>query len=196
MAICETRSLLHWNYFLALEADVERLARFVEFTMSNFDTHSIEMAHLFLAASSEVDVVVKQLCSRINPESNAGDIKEYRAVLREGLPEMEGSSVHVPRYGLELQPWDNWRHDQTPDWWRAYNKVKHQRGEYFPLANLRNVLNSMAGLFVANLFYHRATINGQTIEPPPTLFMPSTKLAKVCAVMGSGIALVFNQDGR
>jgi hypothetical protein len=196
MAICETGSLLHWNYFLALESDVERLARFVEFTMSNFETHSIEMAHLFLAASSEVDVVVKQLCSLINPESNAGDIAAYRSVLLEGLPEMSGTDVLVPRYGLSLQPWDHWLHDKTPDWWHAYNKVKHQRGENFRLANLKNVLNSMAGLFVVNLFYHRATINDQILKPPPTLFMPSKKLATVCAVMGSGIALVFNQDGR
>lgn len=52
MAIQETQSILHWNYFLALELDVERLARFVEFTGSNFATYSIEMAHLFIAAAS------------------------------------------------------------------------------------------------------------------------------------------------
>ena len=36
---------LHWNYFLALDKDVEALSRYVEFDESNFDTYSNEMAH-------------------------------------------------------------------------------------------------------------------------------------------------------
>jgi hypothetical protein len=196
MAIQETKSLLHWNYFLALESDVERLARFVEFTGSNFATYSIEMAHLFLAAASEVDVISKQLCSLAEPASTATNIEQYRAVLRRKFPEMEASVVTVPRYGLELRPWDNWRQDETPDWWRAHNKVKHQRGEHFALANLQNVLNAMAGLFVLVLYYHRDTIEGRRIEPPPTLFSPPSDVAKVCGTFGGGIALFFNQEDR
>lgn len=81
MAILGTTSLLHWNYFLALESDVERLARFVEFTSNNFGTYSIEMAHLFLAAASEVDVVAKQLCSIMDAATNVANIEQYRRVL-------------------------------------------------------------------------------------------------------------------
>jgi hypothetical protein len=196
MAIQETKSLLHWNYFLALESDVERLARFVEFTGNNFGTYSIEMAHLFLAAASEVDVVGKQLCSLADAASNAGNIEQYRAVLRCKFPEIEDSVVTVPRYGLELRPWDNWRCNETPDWWREHNKVKHQRGEHFALANLKNVLNAMAGLFLLVLYYHRDTIDGRRIEPPPTLFTPPTYLAKVCGTYGGSIALFFNREDR
>ncbi len=81
MTIQESKSLLHWNYFLALESDVERLARFVEFTSKNFEAYSIEMAHLFLAAASEVDVVAKQICSNMDASANADNIEQYRGVL-------------------------------------------------------------------------------------------------------------------
>ena len=59
MAITERESLSYWNYFLALEADLERLSRFVEFTSVNFQTYSLEMARLLLTGASEVDVVAK-----------------------------------------------------------------------------------------------------------------------------------------
>ena len=196
MAILGTTSLLHWNYFLALESDVERLARFVEFTSNNFGTYSIEMAHLFLAAASEVDVVAKQLCSIMDAAANVANIEQYRGVLRHCLPEMEASLVTIPRYGLELRPWSNWRDDETPDWWRDHNKVKHQRGEHFALANLENVLNAMAALFLLVLYYYRGVIDGRRIEPPPNLFTPPTDLASVCPTIGGRMALFFKEETR
>lgn len=36
---------LHWNYFLALERDLETVSRYVEFTPDNYKIHSIELAH-------------------------------------------------------------------------------------------------------------------------------------------------------
>ena len=60
----ENISLQHWNYFLALESDLGKLARFVEPTEANFRTFSLEIVRLFLAACSEIDVVAKQSIRR------------------------------------------------------------------------------------------------------------------------------------
>ena len=51
----------HWNYFLAIERDLEPLSRYVEFNPKNFDCYSIEIARLLLAAAAEVDIVCKQI---------------------------------------------------------------------------------------------------------------------------------------
>jgi hypothetical protein len=48
---------LHWNYFLALEQDLETVSRYVECTSDNHKIYSIELAHLLFAAASEVDVI-------------------------------------------------------------------------------------------------------------------------------------------
>lgn len=193
MGIQETSSLLHWNYFLALESDVERLARFVEFRSDNFGAYSIEMAHLLLAAASEVDVVAKQLCIKMDGTANAQNIERYREVLRHCHPEIESSFVTIPRYGLELRPWSNWQNDKTPDWWQDHNRVKHQRGEHFQLANVKNVLNAMAGLFLIVLYYYRGVIDGRRIEPPPNLFTPPPELAKIAPTCGGRMALFFTK---
>jgi hypothetical protein len=188
----ENKSLLHWNYLLALESDVERLARFVEFAHRNFETYSIEMAHLFLAAASEVDVVAKQLCSILAPADKATNMKKYREALRHRLPEVESLIVTIPRYGLEFQPWSDWRNNESPNWWRDHNKVKHQRRTHFHKANLRNVLDATAGLFLLLLYYYRGELEGRRIEPPPNLLTPPPDIAKVCSTVGGRMALFFN----
>ena len=62
MAIEEKESLLHWNYFLAIESDLGKVSRYIEFTQENFGVYSIELAHLLLTSASEVDVVAKGIC--------------------------------------------------------------------------------------------------------------------------------------
>jgi hypothetical protein len=73
---------LHWNYFLALENDLETLSRYVEFDVANFNVFSIELAHLLFAAASEVDVLAKRMCELANPSAPRGNMDNYRACLR------------------------------------------------------------------------------------------------------------------
>ena len=115
MTIRNTGSLIHWNYFIALEADTERLSRYVEFTANNFDTFSVEIVHLLLSASSEADVVAQQLCQKLDSATDASRIDQYRTMIKTHLPSLETSIVTIPRYGLELQPWSNWQTNETPD---------------------------------------------------------------------------------
>ncbi|WP_347272943.1 hypothetical protein [Candidatus Kuenenia sp.] len=191
MAIYESSSLIHWNYFIALESDIARLARFVEFTTKNFDTFSIEIAHLLLAASSEVDVVAKQLCRKLDSSANAEKIGQYRNVIKMHIPSMGTSIVTIPRYGLELIPWSNWQSDETPDWWVGYNKVKHERNSHFEKANLKNVLNAMSGLLLLIIYYYRETAKIERIVPAPAIFMPPKELANISHTMGGDTALFF-----
>ncbi|MGN8112688.1 hypothetical protein ACTJLB_32365 [Paraburkholderia sp. 22098] len=86
MAILRSHSYVHWNYFLALEEDLDRLSRYVDLAEGNDATYSIEIARLFLGASSEVDVVLKQLCRKHNSESAATTINAYFEAVSEACP--------------------------------------------------------------------------------------------------------------
>jgi len=147
---------IHWDYYLGLEADVMNVARYIEFDKSNFETHSIELSQLLLASSSEVDVVMKGLCRLIDPDEKAKNIYGYKKVVKKHLPNIPSQEVKSSRYELVLKPWTNWEGDKNPDWWLSYNKVKHERTEHYKKANLQNVLNSVAGLLVANIHYNHA----------------------------------------
>lgn len=183
--------LPHWNYFLALESDVVRLSRFVEFATDNYQAYSVEMAHLLLAAASEVDVLAKMLCKRLDGRSTAANVNQYHKEIVPKFPGLKNTMVMLPRHGLSLTPWQDWEHRSPPRWWTANNKVKHQRNDHFGMANLENVLNSMAGLLVFALFFYRS--DRERIEPPPSLFVPPRELASVMPTYGGPMVLCFAQ---
>jgi hypothetical protein len=150
-----TSGKLHWNYFLALERDLEVIARYVEFTPQNYEVYSIELAHLLLAAASEVDVVANLLCSHLDPTARRNNIDDYGKVLLSSLTELKSTQVFISRYGLTLTPWENWSEQNNPEWWRSYNKVKHERDTHFNRATLKNGLNAMAALLILTTQLYR-----------------------------------------
>jgi len=158
VAITSTGGKLHWNYFVALDSDLETASRYVEFTEANFGVFSIELAHLLFAAASEVDVVAKLVCEQLAPGERWENINHYKSVLLPAIPTLPATTVYVPRYGLSFMPWDNWSGATNPDWWRAYNDVKHERDRYFNQATLKNVLNSLGALLILSFHYYARSL--------------------------------------
>lgn len=166
MVIKRKNTLIHWNYFLALEEDLERLARFVDFS-GNDDTYSLEIARILLGASSEVDVVLKELCLKINPQSTASSINAYEAEISQALPNFKHFEVTIPKHELTYQPWINWANNTPPNWWIAHNKVKHYRHTHFDHATLQNCLNAIGALYIAVLhLYESEATNGDLLQLP------------------------------
>jgi hypothetical protein len=139
----------HWNYLLAIERDLDEISRYVEFDERNFGCFSIEIDRVLLASAAEVDVVCKQICRSINTRSKAERISRYRTEIVPAFPNIPNFQVLLPRFGLTLTPWDDWnKSGGVPFWWTAYNKIKHHRDSEYHRADLKNTLNSIAGLFV------------------------------------------------
>jgi|SRR4030042_2799814 hypothetical protein len=171
MVILTGPSLGHWNYLLSLEKDLEVLSRYIEFSDKNFPCYSLEIARILFSAASEVDVVAKQLCVKVNPNSSASNINQYRDETRNAYPNLPNFKVTMPRFGLELSPWTNWNDTNgVPDWWTAYNKVKHHRNTDFDKGNLGNCLNAVAGLFVIVLYFYKEKAERAELIPIPSLF--------------------------
>lgn len=147
--------LQHWNYFLTLEDDIGRLSRYLELTPANFSSYSLELARILFAAASEVDVVSKLLCKKLDADSSANNITKYREQLLASCSQIKNTQAEMPRFSLVLKPWEQWEKDEnsSPPWWKAYNNVKHNRHTSFHEANLQHALNAVAGLFVLLLFF-------------------------------------------
>lgn len=195
MGIESKRIEPHWNYLLALDADLVNVSRFVEFHKTNFDCFSIEIARLLLTASAEVDVVCKQLCKAIDPASTAENIHEYRDAIRPVYPRIPKFKVAMPGFGLILRPWDEWRKKTgVPVWWTAHNKVKHQRDAHYEKASLQNALNSVAGLFVLVLYLYKEKARLGELVPSPQLLRAdgSNVAGAVIGGQDGGIAYVLD----
>jgi hypothetical protein len=200
MAIVQNQSDHHWNYLLALESDLEQLSRYVEFTERNYDCFSIEMARILMAAGAEIDVVCKQLCQQLTIGSGstttAANIHEYRDIINSRYPKVQRFQVQLPRYGLELRPWDEWKNQNgVPFWWTGYNKTKHERHTEYHQASLKNALNAVAGLFVVTLFLYRGKAEDARLKPVPKLLKAGPEFLGGMESDGYDFAHVYRLGG-
>jgi len=170
MSITRQETLIHWNYFLSIEEDLQRLSRFVDFSEKNDSTFSLEIARILMASTAEVDVVLKKLCSAINPNSDAKSINQYYNPITNLTSDFKDFRVIIPTEKMELKPWSAWDANHPPLWWTANNKVKHERHEHFQEASLKNCLNAVSGLYVAVLHLYSDQANKGELLTLPKLF--------------------------
>ncbi len=141
-----------WDYMLSIERDFIRTLDYVELNERHQEVYSNEYAKLLLLAGSEAETVLAKTATESAGRGIAG-IKECQAVLLSEYPNFPAADVHIPKYSMTLWPFAAWAKKRTaPDWWIAYNQVKHDRLENFAVANQLNALNAVAGLLVANCF--------------------------------------------
>ncbi len=95
--------------------------------------------------------------------------------------------MRLPRYGLDILPWDNWQNNKTPNWWRDYNLVKHNRDEHYNLANLKNTIASLAGLFLAVLYFYKNEAEKGKLIPDPKLLMIQEDFVELHRVLDRGL---------
>lgn len=183
MGIHRTNTLLHWNYFLALEEDLLTISRYIELSTvfdkdevkhNNDLTFSEEIAKLLLNVGSEVDVVLKEICKKYNPSTRASNINHYKTEVLRYIPTFTKIKVTIPRLGItDLNPWERWDNNSNnlnPIWWKSYNDVKHNRSLYFQEANIKNCLNAIAALYICVLFLYKNEANNGDLLQLPKLF--------------------------
>ena len=158
----------YWHYFASLCDDVEKTTRFVEPTLDNFKTYSIEYARLYLAIGSEVDVVAKSLCEKIRPASKSENINTYRSVILSAFPGLPDLQVVVPRHEISFAPWLDWQIGKNPPWWRSHNAVKHTRHKSFKEANLENTLHALGGLLIIVGYLYAEDLVSCLLSPCPS----------------------------
>ena len=165
-------TMIHWNYMLALENDINNVAKYIEFNEDNYNCYSIELAHLLLSTASEVDVVAKALIVKIDRSCSVeSNINFYRKVIKPAIPNLSKLKILIPRYSLGFEPWSSWDNDVNPLWWKAYNDVKHERNNSFHQATLENTLNTFSGLLSLLLYYYKDQVEKGDMVPL-TLFKP------------------------
>lgn len=161
----ETFKKLFWKNYISIEEEFIQTEKFVAFDTCNFTTYSSAFLKLLLEIGSEIDILAKTFCSVGWNRTDVSNIYGYRDCILENAPEFE--RVYVVSDSFKEIPWQNWN-SQNPDWWIAYNKVKHERfkvgtieditQEYYKFANQGNVLKALMGLYQLEIYVLRALI--------------------------------------
>lgn len=157
---------LHWSYYLVLEKDFLDTERYISFDLgdnytyggqmvtdvANSSAFSNEFIKQYQTICSEVDVILKSICRELG-NSNANSMPEYTEEVLKNWSSIPDQKVRMN--AIELQPFQNWKSTpsyNSPDWWTPYNGVKHERLANFRNANLKNVANALAGLYILELY--------------------------------------------
>lgn len=152
----------HWSYYMVLERDFLDTERYVSFDLGDNNTYdgkeikdfansevfSTEFVKQYQAICSEIDVILKTICKEFGCEK-AESMPEYTEKVLNKWQDI--AEQRVKMNSIELRPFQNWRKApdyHAPDWWPLYNDVKHDRVSSYRKANLKNVVNALAGLYI------------------------------------------------
>lgn len=151
-------------YYHVLEADFVETEKYLTVNPDNYTAYSNEFINQIQAICGEVDVTLKYLCKLINPKFNGRTLPHYKECIMGSNPFFARASVGFVRVqDMMLTPWSAWgkvtEEDDavlSPEWWKMYNKIKHDRTAihpetkkpYYKYANQGNTLNALAALYI------------------------------------------------
>lgn len=167
----------YFNYYLELERDFFSTEPYVTIERENFDTYSVQFNRMYQSICSEIDCLLKELCKQLECESKARNISAYCKVIQKHFKYFNSETIYFYKSRIELKPWKNWSDINAPTWWTMYNNVKHHRMEndkatkrqYYKFANLGNVLNALAALYIIEEYYAYSYDYAKEIEITKTM---------------------------
>jgi len=164
--------LKYWRYFLSIEDDFIKTLRYVDLNNDNYKTFSIEYTRLLVSTCAEIEIMLKLLCNTTGTNCDKYNISKLKKKLYEHeFCLIHQAEVNLSNYEIDwIIPFASWERDDSkgksiaPEWWKAYNNIKHNRDEKYKEANLENLIYAIAGLFIVNMYYYNKVKN---IEPMP-----------------------------
>jgi hypothetical protein len=144
-------SLTAVDGLLAVESMLQDALRYVPYCDEHRSVWSYRIARIILEAASQVDSAWKataklQAPTTIKRKLNINDHRDRFGALvaRQGVVFFSAGSIST------LTPFKDWQPPdaEPPEWWRAYNKLKHDRFTFQNEGTLDHALNSVAALLL------------------------------------------------
>ena len=177
--------------YLSIEEELERAYRYVSPSADNGKTFSLKFAEIVRAAANAYEIISRTSYARLYNDVDDINILNYLAL--DVLLGMANKKIrHLMAAGpLSLYPemeqpfvklaiWDKSslvQSNHVPDWWKAYNAVKHTDEGLKKHATLANATSAVAALFlVTETVFGFRILQGGLLQFGPTMF-PGTMSA-------------------
>lgn len=171
---------LYWKNYILLEKEFTETLDYITLDTENYNVYSSRYIKILLQIGSEIDINAKLLCKQYNAQSNAENIEDYKNVIMGNEVDFCNTEVNILHHCnvSQFMPWESWKQGINPNWWKAYNKVKHERfqigniagiiKEYYKFANLEYTLFALGGLYQLLIYRYSKLIDGtgNWIETP------------------------------
>lgn len=149
--------------YVNIEKELRNIFNFVEPDESNLKTFSFELYSLLLRACTEVELNCKLImeANGATPQGKFFTMADYikleqSSKLSKYVVSFKNWRKRNPHTGeieyvsKDFSPFANFAPtvSTSPDWYVAYNEVKHNREKCLEQANLENCMNAVAGILV------------------------------------------------
>lgn len=144
----------YWSYYLILEDKFRNTLNYVELDERNSTSFSNEYALLLQSIGAELDNFFKVYCDFSAQDRKT--INDYCSFILSDYPDIVNQKVLIPEMDIELQPYQGWNESQPSKslvFWDSFCKIKHSRYVNIQEANLKNVLNMLAALYLLEMKY-------------------------------------------
>ena len=170
--ICDFKRGRFWHTFEYLENSLIEASKYVTIDPRNKDTWSEALATLLVLNCNAVDTFFRnmifcpnirnnEIFKKINKPEKKKDwyITHFQKII-EPIHELSENTIDVP-FGLgagqKITPFKDFS-SKTPEWWNAYNHVKHDYYESITEAKLSNVINSLWALLLLHALHRCSSI--------------------------------------
>jgi hypothetical protein len=160
--------LLAWDEYRHLEDDFSEYLNYVPLTEEHYTVWSLNLGDLLLRTGSILDSFFRRAI--YSPMlDDAIDIEKFRAIddkkididtyrqLFDGYYNLSSKNIFDLRIYSTITPFSSWNNGNSPQWWKDYNQVKHDRFKNKKLASLKTTLDALGGLFIVNIL-HKETM--------------------------------------
>ena len=157
---------IYWPVYKNLEKELVELSNQVHIDDKQLDIYSVKITELLLRCSVEIESISKCLYFRLGGttptdkdlyfDTDCIQLLEDKWLLSKKQVIASSLNFHFLREENQiLTPLKkaNKRGTSSSDWKKAYQAVKHDRGNNLLKGNLKNLIRAMAALFILNLYY-------------------------------------------
>lgn len=149
-------------FFLIVE-DLKKVFEYIEPINAHDNVYSHRLFELLLFTCTEIESILSELLNLHDYRSQKGINPQYNLTMRNYFE--IGTILKLSQYTVSFResriiiPYEDWNEtDFKPlRWYSGYNSVKHNRSSHFADANLKNVLESIAGLYAllySQFYFH------------------------------------------
>jgi hypothetical protein len=149
--------------FLLIQKDMLDLFQYIEQSDSNLKTNSFRIYELLVRICIEIETNFKAILKENIFEPKYKNGKKNGQLRKEDVWNINDYNKinlthHLDAYKVKYPIWRgkeetrvpfaNWKDGKSPEWYQAYNKVKHDRNNNFEEASFKNLIDAFAGLFI------------------------------------------------
>ena len=138
---------IFWNQYRLLQGELIDSLNYVAPRTDNYSVYSDKFLSIIRGACSEIDSACKKIVVPNNGETTMAEWRKYL----EDTYHISRVCIYIPLFQTYIRPFRNFEIGKSPEWWKAFTSLKHERDMYFSQATLKNALESVGALLVLNV---------------------------------------------